>query len=86
VLIDVDHAPDDHLGPGNEGFYTRAGLERAKKHLTPGGILAVWSYADRSPFVEALRTAFQTVELVPVTYTNDLVAEEHTDWLFLAWD
>lgn len=86
VLIDVDHAPDDHLGPGNEGFYTRSGLDRAKKHLAPGGILAVWSYADSSPFVEALRAAFNTVDLVPVKYRNDLVDEEHTDWLFLAWD
>ena len=86
VLIDVDHAPDDHLGPCNEGFYTRSGLDRAKKHLAPGGILAVWSYADSSPFVEALRAAFNTVDLVPVKYRNDLVDEEHTDWLFLAWD
>lgn len=86
VLIDVDHAPDDHLGPGNEGFYTPYGLDRAKKHLAPGGILAVWSYADSSPFVEALRAAFNTVDLVPVKYRNDLVDEEHTDWLFLAWD
>ncbi|MBT8487466.1 MAG: spermidine synthase [Gemmatimonadetes bacterium] len=86
VLIDVDHAPDDHLGPGNESFYTRPGLVRAKRHLAPGGILAVWSYADSSPFVEALRAAFDTVELVPVKYRNDLVDEEHTDWLFLAWD
>lgn len=86
VLIDVDHAPDDHLGPGNEGFYTRSGLDRAKKHLAPGGILAVWSYADSSPFVDALHAAFNTVDLVPVKYRNDLVDEEHTDWLFLAWD
>ena len=86
VLIDVDHAPDDHLGLGNENFYTRSGLDRAKKHLAPGGILAVWSYADSSPFVEALRATFTTVELVPVTYRNDLVDEEHKDWLFLAWD
>jgi spermidine synthase len=86
VLIDVDHAPDDHLGLGNESFYTRSGLDRARKHLAPGGVLAVWSYADSSPFVEALRDAFTTVELVPVTYRNDLVDEEHTDWLFLAWD
>jgi spermidine synthase len=86
VLIDIDHAPDDHLGPGNESFYTEAGLGRAKKHLAPGGILAVWSYAESSPFVDALRAAFAVVEIVPVKYVNDLVDEEHTDWLFLARD
>lgn len=84
VLIDVDHAPDDHLGAGNESFYTESGLARAKHHLAPDGILAVWSYAESSPFVDALHAAFAVVEAVPVTYMNDLVDEEHTDWLFLA--
>jgi spermidine synthase len=86
VLIDVDHSPEDHLGMGNEAFYTRSGLVRAKNHLAPGGILAVWSYADSSPFVDALHAAFDLVEVVSVRYVNDLVDEEHTDWLFLARD
>jgi spermidine synthase len=86
VLIDVDHSPEDHLGMGNEAFYTRSGLVRAKNHLAPGGILAVWSYADSSPFVEALHAAFDVVEVVSVRYVNDLVDEDHTDWLFLARD
>ena len=86
VLVDVDHAPDDHLGAGNESFYTEPGLARAKLHLAPGGILAVWSYAESSPFVDALHATFGVVEVVPVTYLNDLVDEQHTDWLFLAWD
>ena len=86
VLIDIDHSPEDHLGPGNESFYTESGLTRAKQHLAPGGILAVWSYAESSPFVDALRAAFAVVEIVPVKYVNDLVDEEHTDWLFLARD
>ncbi len=86
VLIDIDHAPEDHLGAGNESFYTAPGLERAKAHLAPDGLLAVWSYAESSPFVEAMRTTFDTVEIVPVRYLNDLVGEEHTDWLFLAQD
>ena len=86
VLIDVDHSPDDHLGAGNESFYTEAGLASAKHHLAPGAILAVWSYAESSPFVDALRAAFAVVEVVPVIYMNDLVGEEHTDWLFLARD
>ena len=84
VLIDVDHAPDDHLGAGNESFYTAAGLAQAKDHLAPDGVLAVWSYAESSPFASALHEAFSAVDVVAVTYTNDLVDEEHTDWLFLA--
>lgn len=86
VLIDIDHSPEDHLGAGSDSFYTESGLGRAKRHLAPGGILAVWSYAESSPFVDALRSAFALVEVVPVKYWNDLVDEEHTDWLFLARD
>lgn len=86
VLIDVDHAPDDHLGSGNQTFYTPSGLARAKRHLKPDGLLAVWSYAESSPFVEALHIAFESVEALPIRYFNDLVEEEHTDWLFIARD
>jgi len=86
VLIDVDHSPDEQLGGANQSFYTESGLALAKQHLAPGGLLAVWSYAESSPFVDALRQTFAAVETVPVSYVNDLVDEEHTDWLFLARD
>jgi spermidine synthase len=86
VLIDVDHSPEERLGTTNTSFYTKSGLMRAKQHLAPGGILAVWSYAESSPFVDALRAAFATVVSVPVTVLNDLVDEEQTDWLFVAHD
>ena len=86
VLIDVDHSPEEHLGTTNESFYSESGLERAKQHLSPGGILAVWSYAESSPFVDALRSTFSIVESVSVTVMNDLVDEEQTDWLFIARD
>ena len=86
ILIDVDHSPEEQLGTANDSFYSTAGLALAKRHLAPGGILAVWSYAESSPFVEALRDAFETVEAVTVTFVNDLVDEELTDWLFIAHD
>ena len=86
ALIDVDHSPEEHLGSANQSFYTESGLLRAKQHLAPGGVLAVWSYAESSPFVEALRAVFALVEAVPVRFVNDLVDEEQTDWLFLARD
>jgi SAM-dependent methyltransferase len=86
VLIDVDHSPEEPLGGANESFYSESGLAQAKQHLAPGGILAVWSYAESSPFVEALRASFECVEVVPVSFENDLVDERDTDWLFLAYD
>ncbi len=86
VLIDVDHSPQEQLGTSNDSFYTESGLALAKLHLAPGGVLAVWSYAESSPFAEALRAEFAFVETVPVTFINDLVDEELTDWLFVARD
>lgn len=82
VLIDIDHAPDERLGDIDDSFYTEAGLERARRHLAPGGVLGVWSYAESSPFSRALESVFEDVRVEPVTYFNDLVDEERTDWLF----
>lgn len=84
ILIDVDHSPGEHLGGQNASFYTEAGLSRARAHLAEEGILAVWSYAEHSPFVTALRNVFAEVRVEPVTVMNDLIDEEQTDWLFFA--
>jgi spermidine synthase len=84
VLIDVDHSPDERLTAANGFFYTEEGLERAKRHLKPGGVLGIWSYAESSPFADALRRAFREVRVVPVEFKNRFVGETQTDWLFFA--
>ncbi|MCK5381741.1 MAG: spermidine synthase, partial [Candidatus Latescibacteria bacterium] len=84
VLIDVDHAPDENLDHSNSAFYTEAGLGSAKAHLTPHGVLAVWSYADNTPFAAALQAVFKTVTVQPVSFENKLTDETITDWLFFA--
>ena len=87
ILIDVDHSPDDRLGAGESfTFYSGEGLALAKQHLRPAGVLGVWSYAESSPFVDALRGAFKTVRVEPITHQNELIHQEHTDWLFFATD
>jgi len=87
ILIDVDHSPDDRLGSGESfTFYSSEGLSSAKQHLRPGGVLGVWSYAESSPFADALRASFNTVRVEPITHQNELIHEEHTDWLFFASD
>jgi spermidine synthase len=83
TLVDVDHAPDSLLSQANSGFYTAHGLERASWHLTPGGVLAVWSSAENPDFVRMLEGTFAEVRAVPVSFFNDLVHEEVTDWIFL---
>lgn len=84
ILIDVDHAPDDKLADANAEFYTEDGLERARRHLAPGGVLGVWSWAESSPFLEALGKVFSEVRVEPVTYFNEFIDDEITDWLFFA--
>lgn len=86
ILIDVDHSPDENLDAANVNFYTAEGLNRAKLHLAEAGLLGVWSYAENSPFAEALREVFREVRIEPVTVFNNLINEEQTDWLFFARD
>ncbi len=82
ILIDVDHSPDENLGTANSNFYTTAGLKLARHHLAEGGMLGVWSYAESSPFADAMRNVFPDVRIEPVTVFNELIREQQTDWLF----
>ena len=82
IAIDVDHSPEDVLGEQSSGFYTEAGLESTTRHLAPGGVLGVWSYAESSPLLEKMKKVFTGVRVEKVTVMNDLINEEQTDWLF----
>jgi spermidine synthase len=84
ILIDIDHAPEDRLSPIDHGFYSEDGLRRALRHLTPGGVIGVWSYAVSSPFSRALRRVFVDVRMEPIAFFSDLAGEQRTDWLFFA--
>ncbi len=84
ILIDVDHSPDESLGCESSGFYTETGLISARRHLGPGGILGVWSYAESSPFAEALRRVFGEVRVEKIVFDNRLLGREETNWLFFA--
>jgi spermidine synthase len=87
ILIDVDHSPEYQLGEScNDAFYTADGLRRARQHLAPGGVFGVWSYAQSSPFASALAEVFDEVRIEPVTFMNEVIGEETTDWLFFARD
>jgi len=84
ILIDVDHSPEERLGEESVSFYTATGLLAASRHLRDEGILAVWSYAESSPFADALREVFSEVRVEPVSYDNRLIDQRQTDWLFFA--
>ena len=84
ILIDVDHSPQERLGVESVAFYTTAGLLAARQHLRDDGILAVWSYAESSPFADALGEVFPEVRVEQVSHLNRLIDKRHTDWLFFA--
>jgi len=84
ILIDVDHSPDERLDENSISFYSAKGLQAARQHLAPDGVLAVWSYAESSPFADALREVFEQVRVEPITYENYLIDQQFTDWLFFA--
>lgn len=86
ILVDVDHSPDEQLGESNAGFYSEPGLRLARRHLAAGGVLGVWSYAESSPFVAALKAVFDRVDVESVTFENRLTDETESNWLFLALD
>jgi spermidine synthase len=84
ILIDVDHSPEERLGKESGSFYSTQGLRTARRHLASDGILGVWSYAECSPFAEALSETFAQVRVEPVTYDNRMIDQQRTDWLFFA--
>lgn len=84
ILIDVDHSPDDLLHQANSGFYSEQGLAAASKHLNPGGILGVWSYAESSPLADRMKEVFAETTVRPITAWNQLIDQQQTDWLFFA--
>jgi spermidine synthase len=84
ILIDVDHSPDEPLGAEVASFYGEPGLARARRHLAPGGVLGVWSYAESPRFADALARVFSEVRVERVSFENRVLGEEETNVLFLA--
>lgn len=84
ILIDVDHSPEERLGEQSVFFYSVPGLQAARRHLAADGILAVWSYAESSPFADALHAVFENVRVESVTHVNHQINQQYTDWLFFA--
>lgn len=88
IMIDVDHSPDERLDEHSDDFsqlfYTQRGLRLARQHLHPGGVLAVWSCAQSSSLGEAMRDVFDEMTVQDVSYQNDLIDQQCTDWLYFA--
>ena len=57
VLLDVDNGPEALTLRSNDDLYSRGGLDRVRRALGPGGVLAVWSSFHHAPFTRRFRQA-----------------------------
>ena len=80
ILLDVDNGPDGVVRAANNGLYSAAGLERARRALTPGGVLAIWSAGSDAAFTRRLKTAGFQVEEVQVRARENGKGPIHTIW------
>ncbi|MGE3745552.1 MAG: spermidine synthase [Sphingomonadaceae bacterium] len=55
ILLDVDNGPDGLTRAANDRLYGSNGLNAAYAALRPEGVLAIWSSAPDSAFVQRLR-------------------------------
>ena len=57
ILLDVDNGPEAWCFDSNRRLYDRAGLERIRAALAPGGVAAFWAAQADPRFSKALRKA-----------------------------
>lgn len=80
ILLDVDNGPDGVVRDGNDALYTGAGLRAARRALTAGGVLAVWSAAPDRAFSGRLAKAGFAVEEIAVAARSNGKGPKHTIW------
>lgn len=83
ILLDMDNGPHDAILEQNASLYDEPGLRRWAEHLTPGGVLAIWSTRRVEGFEERLHHIFPAAETNEVP-TGAYVRTSAADYLFLA--
>lgn len=78
VLLDVDNGPVALTASSNAALYDCRGVAAARRSLTPGGVLAVWSARDDPQFERRLRTAGFSVQRERVRSRLSGGASRHT--------
>ena len=84
MLIDVDHSPEERLGPSSASFYAAPSLARLTDHLASGGVFGVWSYAESARFEHELRRVFGEVHVERIAFTNARDGVREENWLYFA--
>lgn len=82
IILDVDNGPVALTSRSNRFLYSQQGLAAARRALTPGGILAVWSASPDEGFAQRLRRNNFSVNTVQVAARGCTRDPKHT--LFIA--
>ncbi|MCR2764416.1 spermidine synthase [Microbacterium sp. zg.B48] len=85
ILLDVDHSPRHQLDPTHADLYTVAGLQALKRHLTVGGVFALWS--DDPPdaeFLDVLTAVFDGPVAHVVEFDNALTGGVSSNTVYVA--
>ena len=80
ILLDVDNGPDGVVRDGNGALYTPSGLRAARRALSPGGVLAVWSAGPDPAFTRRLEKNGFAVEDIRVAARVGGKGPKHTIW------
>ena len=80
ILLDVDNGPDGLTLAGNGALYGKAGLRAARRALTPGGVLAIWSAAPDQTFSKRILQYGFDVSVRTVRASRTGRGSRHTIW------
>ena len=84
VLLDIDHSPQHLLDGGSAGFYSVEGTRALARHLSPGGVYAMWSNdPPDETYVDILEQVFVDVAAHVVTFPNPLQGREATATIYV---
>lgn len=81
ILLDVDNGPDGLTRPENDTLYHENGLQAARRALSPGGVLAVWSAAGDAAFSKRLARCGFEVSTHAVRAGHARRGSRHTVWI-----
>jgi spermidine synthase len=84
ILLDVDNGPGGLDREANDSLYAQRGLKAARRALTPGGLLAVWSSGPSDAFSRRLHGVGYQVEEARVRATRSGRGARHVIWLAAA--
>lgn len=85
IIVDIDHSTRHHLHPSHADLYTVGGLQRLRRHLTAGGVFALWSDDPPDPeFSAMLGEVFDIVDARVIAFDNPLTGGTSTNSVYVA--